>query len=231
MKNLFTLEEVAFEDVTFPPLLEIKKGEVTFICGKSGHGKSTLLKLLNNMISADSGKVLYLGNSIENYNPVQLRQEVLFCRQATYLFEGTIYENFNQFYRYRELPPPSKKEIRHYLDICAIEFDLDADCNLMSGGERHRIYLAICLSFQPKVLLLDEPTSALDDATAHEALKGIIHHCEEHSIDLIVVSHNTTLTDTFAHAVIRLENKSCSNQSIAYSVDADTHARLEGNKP
>jgi len=205
MKNLFTLRDVVFGDVALPPLLEIEQGQTTFICGKSGHGKSTLLKLLNGMISADSGVVLYLDKVVEHYDPILLRQEVPLCRQATYLFEGSVRENFEQFYKYRELPLPSDTEMHRYLAVCAANFELSADCDLMSGGERHRVYLAICLSFQPKILLLDEPTSALDDTTAFEVLSGITDFCKDSKIDLIIVSHNSTLTESFADVIIRLD--------------------------
>jgi len=206
MNNLFSLRDVAFGDVVLPPCVDIAAGQVTFICGKSGRGKSTLLKLLGGMVTADAGTVQYWDKDVEEYDPVLLRREVLLCLQATYLFEGTVADNFEQYYQYRELPAPGELAMRDYLDICAIDFPLDADCGALSGGERHRIYLAICLSLQPKALLLDEPTSALDDATAGEVLSKLTAHCRTNDIDLVIVSHNEAMTDRFADKVIRLDN-------------------------
>jgi putative ABC transport system ATP-binding protein len=137
-----------------------------------------------------------------------LRQEVLLCRQATYLFEGTIEENFKNFYRYRALPAPCNAEMGDFLSTCAINFNLDANCDLMSGGERHRIYLAICLSLarEKGVLLLDEPTGALDDATSEKVLSNIVAYCREKEISLVIVSHNEALIESFADDRIHLQS-------------------------
>ena len=91
-----------------------------------------------------------------------------------------------------------------YLKLCAALFPLGADCAAMSGGERQRVFAAICLSLRPKALLLDEPTSALDDNTANTVMTNIKTFCRENNITLIVVSHNKALAETFADHVIAL---------------------------
>jgi putative ABC transport system ATP-binding protein len=203
--SLFSLHNVNFKDILRYPDLEIAEGVVTFVCGESGCGKSTLLKLLNGTASADSGAVLYRGKPVEGYDPVELRREVLLCGQAPYLFVGSVKENFAEYYRYRDLPCPSDKEITTFLEICAARFPLDAPCATMSGGECQRVFAAVCLSFRPKALLLDEPTSALDDETAAAAMAGIGGYCQEQGVTLIVVSHNKVLAERFAGKMIVLE--------------------------
>ncbi|MCL2569021.1 MAG: ATP-binding cassette domain-containing protein [Oscillospiraceae bacterium] len=201
---LFQLEGVKVQEFAAYSDLEIQAGRVTFLAGASGTGKSTLLRLLNGMISATAGTVRYLGKPIEEYDPVPLRREVLLVGQSVYLFDKSIRENFEMYYAYRDLPAPSEETMRHYLDLCAGPFPLDSVCNLLSGGERQRVFLAICLSLGPKVLLLDEPTSALDDNTSTVLMERVTAYCKKAGITLIVVSHDSALAARFAEETITL---------------------------
>ena len=201
---LFSLKDVNFKNIIHYPDIEIAENSVTFVCGESGCGKSTLLKLLNGVDSADSGEILYAGNPLEEYDPVALRRDVLLCGQSAFLFDGSIEENFTEYYKYRDLRPLSTEEVRPYLKICSVEFSPNAACATMSGGERQRIFIAICLSLRPKVLLLDEPTSALDDATANVIMANIKAFCKENEITLIVVSHNKALAKAYAEHTVML---------------------------
>jgi putative ABC transport system ATP-binding protein len=203
--TLFSLKNVSFKDIIHYPALEITENRATFICGESGCGKSTLLKLLNGIISADSGEILYCNKPLDEYDPVSLRREVLLCGQAAFLFDGSIKQNFAQYCKYRDLPSPVPQEMQQYLKICAAEFPLDADCLTMSGGERQRIFTAVCLSLRPKVLLLDEPTAALDDLTANTVIANIKAFCRQSGITLIIVSHNKALAEMYADCTIILE--------------------------
>jgi putative ABC transport system ATP-binding protein len=205
---LFSLTNVVYKNLIYYPNIEIAENSTTFICGESGSGKSTLLKLLNGVVSADSGEILYAGNPIEEYDPVIFRREVLLCGQSAYLFDGNIRDNFSDYYKYRELSALSTVEIMQYLKICAAEFSLDTNCAKMSGGERQRIFTAICLSMRPKVLLLDEPTSALDDETSNMVMKNIKNFCNKNTITLIVVSHNKALSEIYADSTVLLEGGS-----------------------
>ncbi|MCL2332759.1 MAG: energy-coupling factor ABC transporter ATP-binding protein [Actinomycetia bacterium] len=202
--SLFALKDVAFADLIRYPDIEIAEGRVTYLVGESGVGKTTLLRLLNGVASASAGEVLYRGNPVESYDPVELRREVLLCGQAPWLFSASVRENFAQYYRYRDLDAPDDEMALRFLRLCAADFDLDADCSTLSGGERQRVFIAICLSLAPAVLLLDEPTSALDDATAHRMMGALKAYCTEEAITLVVVSHNSAQTHDFADDRIEL---------------------------
>ena len=195
---------VNFSNLIHYSNLEIEADNVTFICGGSGCGKSTLLKLFNGVVSPISGEIMINGVSIEDFDTVELRKELLLVSQSTYLFDKTIAENFEEFYQYRDLPAPDKQSIQSFLTLCCAEFPLDANCSSMSGGERQRVYIAICISLMPKVLMLDEPTSALDSQTAVCLMKNLTAYCKENHMTLIVVSHDKALADRFADKVIQL---------------------------
>ncbi|MCL2545685.1 MAG: ABC transporter ATP-binding protein [Oscillospiraceae bacterium] len=201
---IFTLRNVQFRDIINYPDLEITAQTATFICGESGCGKSTLLKLLNGVISPAGGAIFYCDKHLDEYDPIALRQNVLLCGQSVFLFAGSVRDNFVQFYQYRDLPPLDDEEMLACLKLCAIDFQLDAVCDNMSGGEKQRIFTAICLSFRPDALLLDEPTSALDDATAHAVMANIKTFCRENGMTLLVVSHHKTLAEQYADHLIEL---------------------------
>ncbi len=202
---IFTLKDVTFKGIIAYPYIEIKRDKATFICGKSGCGKSTMLRLLNGVLTADSGSVRYNDKDISGYDTIKLRQEVLLCGQSVYLASATIRDNFAEFYTYRDLPTLSDSMMTEFLRLCAADFSLDTDCTTMSGGERQRVYTAICLSFLPRVLLLDEPTSALDDLTAATFFESITKFCHKEGITLIVVSHNKPLATQYANEIIDME--------------------------
>lgn len=204
---LFSLKDVWVKDIVRYPDLGVESERVIFLCGKSGCGKSTMLKLLNGSGSADGGRLEYCGTEITEYDPIALRREVLLCGQSVYLFDSSIKSNFEEFYGYRELPIPTEERIREYLKVCLADFPLETICTRMSGGERQRVYTAICLSFMPRVLLLDEPTSALDEHTSVTFFENITKFCREHHISLIVVSHNQSLAAGFADEIINLEGR------------------------
>src|SRR6056297_2903171 len=91
---MFELKNVKYKDILEIEELTINESEITCIVGRSGGGKSTFLRLLNNMVSADKGEILFKGESIEEYNPIKLRREVLMLPQNPVIFSGTIRDNF-----------------------------------------------------------------------------------------------------------------------------------------
>lgn len=204
-KALFKAHELCFHDKICFANLEIPSGKTTFVVGPSGTGKSTLLRLFNSVLSPTHGQLYYNGQNIEELDTIELRQEVLLVSQSVFLFEGTVRDNFNAFYEHREKPAPTDETIQKLLTICCLPFSPDASCNTMSGGEKQRLYLAIFLSFQPRVLMLDEPTSALDGETARKVMSNILAYCHEESITVIVVSHDKSLTEKFAENILALE--------------------------
>ena len=205
--EILTATNVFFNQNLYYPSIKIVENQTTFLQGPSGCGKSTLLKLFNATLSPDQGTITYKGHDISSLNTITLRQEVLLVSQAVYLFDTSINENFDEYYRYRNLAPLAQEQKKDFLHICSADFDLANHCINMSGGERQRIYLAICLSLLPKVLMLDEPTSALDHETAKCVLQNIKSFCKENEITLIVISHDSSLTNQYADHIITLEKK------------------------
>ncbi|MDR1736220.1 MAG: energy-coupling factor ABC transporter ATP-binding protein [Oscillospiraceae bacterium] len=205
MDTLIKTRGLTFLDKIAYPDMEIISGRAAFICGESGCGKSTLLKLFSGVITPSGGTVEYLGKDTGKYDPITLRKEILLCSQSVFLFDDTVGGNFRQFYGYREQKAPDTDRMREFLALCRLEFGLDAPCVTMSGGERHRVFIAICLSFLPKVIMLDEPTAALDGQTADGLLSGVIGFCAGNGITPVIVCHDRALSEKYADDMIVLE--------------------------
>ncbi len=204
--SLFLLENISFKNIKYPHI-KIESKEVTFICGESGTGKSTMLRLLNGVISPDSGMIRYLNKPLEYSNSIELRKEVILVGQTVYLFDSTIKQNIYTYYEYRSLPKPADSDIKKFLTVCCIDIDLETLCTTMSGGERQRVYIAICLSLLPKTIMLDEPTSALDEHNSNQLMSNIIEFCKENDLSLIVISHNKALANKYADRLINLSRE------------------------
>lgn len=204
-KIVFKTNNVSFNNMIQYKDIQIKEGRVNFIVGKSGTGKSTLLRLFNGMLSPSDGTITYNDIDISQMDTITLRKDVLLISQSVYLFDGSIEENFKEFYRYRDMASPSKEVMKEFLELCCIPFPLDKDCTTMSGGEKQRVYIAIYLSFLPKVIMLDEPTSALDKENSNDVIENLITFAKEKGITVIIVSHDPKITEKFAEEVITIE--------------------------
>jgi len=185
----------------------VAKEGVTFIIGKSGIGKSISLKLFNRTASVQRGRVYYQDRDITQWDPIQLRREVLLVSQMSYLKLGSIRENFEEFRKFRSEKDLSESEMKNFLSLCSINLEVDTLTQNLSGGEKHRVYIAIFLSFMPKVLLIDEPTAALDEKTGDEVMKSISKFSLENGIKLIVVSHEMSLANKYATEMVEMKER------------------------
>lgn len=205
METILKTENVRFKDILKYPDIEIKSGKTVFLSGPSGTGKSTFFKLLNATESISNGKIEFMGKDISLIDTIQLRKDILLVGQEVFLFDSTILDNFKKFYSYIDKPILDKVEIKNFLDLCLGEFPLEADCSIMSGGEKQRVFISIYLSLKPKVLLLDEPTSAMDAELSKALLGNIKGYCKEYEITLLVISHDKTLMKEHADEIIYFE--------------------------
>ena len=205
MEAMIRCENLKFMDIISYPEIQIESGKITVIQGESGCGKSTLLKLMNQTMSQSEGTIYFQGTNVEELDTIQLRRDMILVNQSLFLFPGTIRENFKYFYERRQQEMPSDEELLSYLKICQVPFSLYDLCDVMSGGEKQRVFHAIALSFQPKVLMLDEPTSALDHETGFRFMEELTNYCKKQNITIIIISHDKTLAEKYADANIWLQ--------------------------
>jgi len=148
--------------------LSIREGETIALVGPSGHGKSTIIQMIERFYDPEEGAVEFLGTNIKELNVTWLRDQIGLVSQEPTLFDTTIAENI----RYG-LPDASTKQIEeaakkanihHDIMIFPEQYDtmVGAGGTQVSGGQKQRIAIARALLKNPRILLLDEATSALD---------------------------------------------------------------------
>ncbi len=173
--------------------LEIPKGKIVGITGKSGSGKSTFLKLLMRFWETDAGKITVSGTEVGKINTDNLRDMVSFVTQDTHLFSGSIKSNLlaaKEDATMEEMVEACKKASIHER---ILSFPKGYDTlvgelgDTLSGGEKQRIGLARAFLHDADLLLLDEPTSNLDSLNEGVILKSLKETSEGKTV--ILVSH------------------------------------------
>ena len=203
---MFKLTDIQFKDVLSIDHLSIECEKITCVIGESGGGKSTLLKLLNNMISPDSGTVFYRDREIKSYDPLTLRREVLMLPQNPVMFPGTIRDNFCRTLEYTEANSPGESRFRTILKKVGLEMVLDTRVDRLSGGETQRVALARVLLLEPEVLLLDEPSSSLDEKTEGAIIRMIVNYIKEKTGTLVMITHSQQVAARYGDSIITLKN-------------------------
>ena len=203
---LFKLKDVHYEEILYIEELDIPDKKVTCIVGESGSGKSTLIKLLNNLISHDSGEILYKDQSLTSFDPVQLRRKVVMVPQSPAIFEGTIKDNLLIGLEFSEKPPADDENLKNVLKLVHLQKTLEEDADLLSGGEKQRLALAIAFLLDPEVYILDEPTSGLDEETEDMVIGNVVREIKLKQKTLIMVTHSKKIAKMFGENVIELKD-------------------------
>jgi tungstate transport system ATP-binding protein len=191
---LFRLQDLRFAYDVDPVLeleeLEIAAGGVTVLVGANGSGKTTLLKLLNGLLPAGSGTVLYRGQPLSSQALPRLRRESVLVHQDPYLFDGNVYGNVSYGPRVRRIPAPEvRRAVAEALEAVGLAGFEHRRARRLSGGERQRVAIARALALHPEVLLLDEPTANVDAGTI-ELLESLVFGLAAGGTTVIISTHH-----------------------------------------
>jgi len=186
--------------------LIVDQNEVVGLTGSSGSGKSTILRIVVDLLTPKSGDVTILGKPISDWNPRELRRTIILVPQESQMFTGTIRDNlvWGLIRQGESIDDEALDEILHEVKLDYVDLD-DNACNL-SGGEKQRIAIARALVMNPKALLLDEPTSALDKKSALAVESVLNDVIEKRQIGILIVTHNKEQAHRFTSRIIELEN-------------------------
>lgn len=187
---MFLLKDIKFKNILDIENLEINENVVTVVKGESGSGKSTMLKLLNNIISPDNGIVMYNGVDVSDINPITLRREVIMQSQFPSIFPGNVRENLNIIFTLRGEEGLADEKLLKAMEIVNLKKDLNDDAQNLSGGEKTRLSIARLFLVEPDVFLLDEPGASLDSKTEEILMNNVIAEIKKRNKTLIFISHS-----------------------------------------
>lgn len=173
------------KDINF----KVDKGDTIAIIGPSGSGKSTLLKQLNHLIEPTLGTLYLNGKPYHDYTPESIRMKVSYLMQQSEMIGTTIEDNMKFPSEARNQAFDKDKALNLLEKVGLGDYDLSAEIEHMSGGEKQRITIARQLMFEPEVLLLDESTSALDTHNK-ERVEDIIFKMAEEGIAILWITHS-----------------------------------------
>jgi phospholipid/cholesterol/gamma-HCH transport system ATP-binding protein len=192
--------------------LEVPKGETLAVLGRSGTGKSVLLRLLIGLQKPDSGSIRIHGQDISNLPPQplsDLRKRIGFLFQGAALYDSLTVEENVAFPLGRHSTEPADKQqerVRELLESVGMAEHGHKMPSEISGGMQKRVGLARAMVLQPDILLFDEPTAGLDPITAAEIGDLIVEQQRKRKMTAIVVTHDIRGAKAFADRLVLLRD-------------------------
>jgi len=193
--------------------IDVHRGENLVVFGRSGQGKSVLLKCIIGLMHFESGQILINGKDISKLTVKELnevRKNIGFLFQGAALYDSmTVKENL-EFPLKKHFPDKSQKEIDekiHYtLELVSLKEAIDKMPSELSGGMKKRIGLARSIITDPELMLYDEPTTGLDPITTKEISELIINLQKKLNMTSIAVTHDLMCAEIIADRAIFLKD-------------------------
>ena len=186
---------------------QIDDGEIGVVLGKSGAGKTTLIRCINGLESFDSGKIVLDDVEIKSINDMkEIRGQI-----------GMVFQNFNLVPHLSVLENIIESPVRVFgrnkdevvkeaLDLLEMVDLLDKKDNYphqLSGGQQQRVAIARSCALKPKVLCFDEPTSALDKDNIQK-VEDIIRDCKKMGMAILIITHDTVFAEEIADKTLNI---------------------------
>ncbi len=191
--------------------LDVFKGENVAVLGRSGTGKSVLIKILVGLLKPDAGNVIVLGKQVDKLNQKELdglRLKIGFSFQNSALYDSMNVRQNLQFPLKMNYPHLSKSEVdkavEEVLDAVGLRDKINQLPSDLSGGQRKRIGIARTLILKPEIMLYDEPTSGLDPITCIEINKLINDVQQQYKTSSIIITHDLTCAKATGNRVAML---------------------------
>ena len=196
--------------------LELIKGESVVVLGKSGSGKSVLIKCIIGLLKPDTGSIEMFGKNIPGMEDEELdkvRAKVGFLFQSNALYDSmTVRENL-EFPLRRHWIQVSQDEVKamvmEALEDVGLAHTIDMMPEELSGGMRKRIALARTLILKPEIILYDEPTTGLDPMTGKEIIELMKHIQVKYNTTSLIISHDMNCVSMASDRVVILLDGRC----------------------
>lgn len=196
--------------------IDIAEGENVVVLGKSGSGKSVLIKCIIGLLSPDAGTIKVLGDEVQDlsYEELdQLRVKVGFLFQSNALYDSmTVRENLIFPLRRHWIKTTKESEndlVIQALNSVGLPETIDKMPAELSGGMRKRIALARTLILKPSIILYDEPTTGLDPITGREISHLILEIQEKFKTSSIIISHDMNCVKITSNRIVMLIDGKC----------------------
>lgn len=196
--------------------LTLGNGENLVVLGKSGSGKSVLIKCIIGLLMPDSGSIEVFDNNIPDLDHVELdkvRAKVGFLFQSNALYDSMTVRQNLEFPLRRHWMKVEQQEVDNLvmnaLEDVGLKHTVDMMPAELSGGMRKRIALARTLILKPEIILYDEPTTGLDPVTSKEIIQLILTVQKKYSSSSLIISHDMTCVRMAADRIIVLIDGRC----------------------
>lgn len=196
--------------------LELQRGENVVVLGKSGSGKSVLIKCVIGLMKPDSGSIKVLGEEVPELDNDALdlmRVKVGFLFQSNALYDSMSVRENLEFPLRRHWIKNSKQSVNDLvmeaLDNVGLKHTVDMKPGELSGGMRKRIALARTLILKPEIILYDEPTTGLDPITAKEISHLLVDLQKKFNTSSIIISHDMNCVKITANRIVLLIDGQC----------------------
>ena len=192
--------------------MELKKGENLVVMGKSGSGKSVMIKCLVGLLQPDSGYIAVMGKEIGTLDRTALdtlRSDIGFLFQGSALYDSMTVREYLEFPMRRHREKLGNIEdttplVMEALENVGLGHTMDLMPEELSGGMKRRVALARTLILQPKIILYDEPTSGLDPITAKEIIELMRSIQQKYGTSSLIITHDVDCARVISERMILL---------------------------
>ena len=193
--------------------LSVAEAEFVYLIGKTGSGKSSLLKTLYGELPISTGEGMIAGYDLKALKPKEtpfLRRKLgIVFQDFQLLMDRTVIQNL--YFVLKATGWKDKTEIHKramsVLQLVGIEQKADQMPHTLSGGEQQRVSIARALLNDPKIILADEPTGNLDEETSEEIMQLLVALSKEENTAVLMATHDLQMVKKFPARTIRVENE------------------------
>lgn len=205
--------------------LSVEPGEVVAVIGRSGSGKSTMLRCVNGLEQIQSGRIEVAGHVLENTKTAlrELRQDVGMVFQSYNLFPHlTVEQNITLAPRVvkKVALAEARRTARDVLEQVGLLEKIDAYPEQLSGGQQQRVAIARSLAMHPKVMLFDEVTSALDPELTEEVLR-VLEKLARAGMTMMLVTHEMGFARRVANVTVFMHKGNIRERGPSEALFAD----------